>query len=94
MIDLRKEKRGSEPNPSPLADGTREVGVGRVDRNQLDASFHACLIEPFPVNSDLVIEDDGELERFNRLRTLVRSGRYLVDSTSLAEAILNSGDLG
>jgi hypothetical protein len=94
MNTPRREAKRSDTNPGECSGGLDSDVDGLLDRCLADIPMHTCLIEPMPPNSDLVSGDEGELERFNRLRTLVRAGVYRVNAESLAAAILDSGDLG
>ena len=93
MIDLRKEEQGNESHPFNHDIDESDDTLAMLEQCLGDPT-HACRIEPIPPNSDIVASDEGELERFNRLRTLVRAGKYHVDAKGLAAAILDSGDLG
>lgn len=91
MNDVRNQRQRSQSNllveDLHLEDPMEDLGIhagGPVD---------VCRIDMIPVNTDLVGDEEQDLERFNRLRTLVRAGKYRVNATSLAAAILASGDL-
>ena len=99
MIDLRKEttfednkELDLDAEAEALADeildeldlsATRETGM-------TDTSYAICVGH---ANGDILSESEMDLEKVARLRALVRSGRYKVNTAALAAALMASGDL-
>ena len=93
MNDVRNQRQRSQSGLQLLVEEKNPEDQLEEFEAIIDEPVDVCVINNIPMNTDVIGTDEGELERFNRLRTLVRSGKYQVNAHTLAAAILESGDL-
>lgn len=100
MIDIRKnqdlnEHIDPELNLEAEADAIADEILEELDlTSEREAMTDtSCVIHVGHANGDILSESEMDLEKVARLRALVRSGQYRVNTGALAAALLASGDL-
>ncbi len=100
MIDTHKNPAADIATPELDLDAQAEALADEIlDELDLTSERDAAMNETTyaicvgPANGDLLSESEMDLEKVARLRRLVRSGQYRINTRALAAAMLASGDL-